>query len=231
MKEILEKMKSSLPRYITKQPSTGKNVTFRPFTVKEEKHLLMVKQTGEYKDFLSTITNIINSCFDLSTDAKKLPIFDIEYFFLKLRSKSIGEIVQPIIVCPVTREKISLTLNLEEIEPVGNMSDFKIKISDEILVNMRYPTIDFLIKNSSEDLYETTLNCIESIETIDQKIENSDISKTEFLEFIDLMTNEQFMKILNFLKNIPKLEKEIKYKTRDGVERNIKLKGIKDFFQ
>ena len=231
MKEILEKMKSSLPRYITKQPSTGKNVTFRPFTVKEEKHLLMVKQTGEYKDFLSTITNIINNCFDLSTDAKKLPIFDIEYFFLKLRSKSIGEIVQPIIVCPVTREKISLTLNLEEIEPVGNMSDFKIKISDEILVNMRYPTIDFLIKNSSEDLYETTLNCIESIETIDQKIENSDISKTEFLEFIDLMTNEQFMKILNFLKNIPKLEKEIKYKTRDGVERNIKLKGIKDFFQ
>ena len=231
MKEILEKMKSSLPRYVTKQPSTGKNVTFRPFTVKEEKHLLMVKQTGEYKDFLSTITNIINSCFDLSTDAKKLPIFDIEYFFLKLRSKSIGEIVQPIIVCPVTKEKISLTLNLEEIEPVGNMSDFKIKISDEILVNMRYPTIDFLIKNSSEDLYETTLNCIESIETIDQKIENSDISKTEFLEFIDLMTNEQFMKILNFLKNIPKLEKEIKYKTRDGVERSIKLKGIKDFFQ
>lgn len=231
MKEILEKMKSSLPRYVTKQPSTGKNVTFRPFTVKEEKHLLMVKQTGEYKDFLSTITNIINSCFDLSTDAKKLPIFDIEYFFLKLRSKSIGEIVQPIIVCPVTKEKISLTLNLEEIEPVGNMSDFKIKISDEILVNMRYPTIDFLIKNSSEDLYETTLNCIESIETIDQRIENSDISKTEFLEFIDLMTNEQFMKVLNFLKNIPKLEKEIKYKTRDGVERSIKLKGIKDFFQ
>ena len=191
----------------------------------------MVKQTGEYKDFLSTITNIINSCFDLSTDAKKLPIFDIEYFFLKLRSKSIGEIVQPIIVCPVTKEKISLTLNLEEIEPVGNMSDFKIKISDEILINMRYPTIEFLIKNSSEDLYETTLNCIESIETIDQRIENSDISKTEFLEFIDLMTNEQFMKVLNFLKNIPKLEKEIKYKTRDGVERSIKLKGIKDFFQ
>ena len=231
MKEILEKMKSSLPRYVTKQPSTGKNVTFRPFTVKEEKHLLMVKQTGEYKDFLSTITNIINSCFDLSTDAKKLPIFDIEYFFLKLRSKSIGEIVQPIIVCPVTKEKISLTLNLEEIEPVGNMSDFKIKISDEILVNMRYPTIEFLIKNSSEDLYETTLNCIESIETIDQRIENSDISKTEFLEFIDLMTNEQFMKVLNFLKNIPKLEKEIKYKTRDGVERSINLKCIKDFFQ
>ena len=231
MREILEKMKTSLPRYVTKQPSTGKNVTFRPFTVKEEKHLLMVKQTGEYKDFLSTITNIINNCFDLPVDAKKLPIFDIEYFFIKLRSKSIGEIVQPIIVCPITKEKISLTLNLEEIEPVVNDINFGIKISDEIIVNMRYPSIEFLIKNSNDDLYETALNCIESIETKDQKIENSDISKTEFLEFIDLMTNEQFMKILNFMKNIPKLEKEIKYRTRDGFERNLKLKGIKDFFK
>ena len=113
MKEILEKMKSSLPRYITKQPSTGKNVTFRPFTVKEEKHLLMVKQTGEYKDFLSTITNIINNCFDLSTDAKKLPIFDIEYFFLKLRCKSLGEIANPTIICPYTGEKIKVDLRTE----------------------------------------------------------------------------------------------------------------------
>lgn len=231
MKEILEKLKNSIPRYVTKQPSTGINVTFRPFTVREEKHLLMVKQTGEYKDFLSTITNIVNNCFDLDVDAKKLPIFDIEYFFIKLRSKSIGEIVQPTIICPVTKEKINIMINLDEIEPVISNTEFQIKISDEIIVNMRYPSIDFLIKNTSEDLYETALNCIESIETKDHKIENSDISKTEFLEFIDLMTNEQFMKILNFIKSIPKIEKEIKYKTSDKVERKLKLKGLRDFFQ
>ena len=231
MKEILEKLKNSIPRYVTKQPSTGINVTFRPFTVKEEKHLLMVKQTGEYKDFLSTITNIINNCFDLGVDAKKLPMFDIEYFFIKLRSKSIGEIVQPTIICPVTKEKINIMINLDEIEPVVSNTNFQIKVSDEIIVNMRYPSIDFLIKNGTEDLYETALSCIESIETKDYKIENSDISKTEFLEFIDLMTNEQFMKILDFIKNIPKIEKEIKYKTSDKVERKLKLKGIRDFFQ
>jgi hypothetical protein len=76
---------------------------------------------------------------------------------------------------------------------------------------MKYPTLDILLKNSDADLYDVTLNCIESIETIDEKIENSDISKKEFLEFIDLMTNEQFKKIIEFIKNVPTLEKEISY--------------------
>jgi hypothetical protein len=224
-------MKNSLPRYVTTQPSTGKKVTFRPFTVKEEKYLLMTKQTGEYADLLATIANIIDSCFELGQEAKKLPIFDIEYFFLKLRSKSIGEIVEPTIVCPYTDEKIKLSLNIDDIQPVVKHTNFNIRLNENIIVNMKYPTLDILLKNSDADLYDVTLNCIESIETIDEKIENSDISKKEFLEFIDLMTNEQFKKIIEFIKNVPTLEKEISYVTSDGVERKIKLKGIKDFFQ
>jgi hypothetical protein len=224
-------MKNSLPRYVTTQPSTGKKVTFRPFTVKEEKYLLMTKQTGEYADLLATIANIIDSCFELGQEAKKLPIFDIEYFFLKLRSKSIGEIVEPTIVCPYTDEKIKLSLNIDDIQPIVKHTNFNIRLNENIIVNMKYPTLDILLKNSDADLYDVTLNCIESIETIDEKIENSDISKKEFLEFIDLMTNEQFKKIIEFIKNVPTLEKEISYITSDGVERKIKLKGIKDFFQ
>jgi hypothetical protein len=224
-------MKNSLPRYVTTQPSTGKKVTFRPFTVKEEKYLLMTKQTGEYADLLATIANIIDSCFELGQEAKKLPIFDIEYFFLKLRSKSIGEIVEPTIVCPYTDEKIKLSLNIDDIQPIVKHTNFNIRLNENIIVNMKYPTLDILLKNSDADLYDVTLNCIESIETIDEKIENSDISKKEFLEFIDLMTNEQFKKIIEFIKNVPTLEKEISYVTSDGVERKIKLKGIKDFFQ
>ena len=231
MQTVLNMMKNSLPRYVTIQPSTGKKVTFRPFTVKEEKYLLMTKQTGEYADLLATIANIIDSCFELGQEAKKLPIFDIEYFFLKLRSKSIGEIVEPTIVCPYTDEKIKLSLNIDDIQPVVKHTNFNIRLNENIIVNMKYPTLDILLKNSDADLYDVTLNCIESIETIDEKIENSDISKKEFLEFIDLMTNEQFKKIIEFIKNVPTLEKEISYVTSDGVERKIKLKGIKDFFQ
>lgn len=231
MNKIINMMKNSLPRYVITQPSNGKKVTFRPFTVKEEKHLLMIKQTGEYADLLATISNIIDSCFELDQEAKKLPIFDIEYFFLKLRSKSIGEIVEPTIICPHTNERIKLVLNLDEIQPEVKSTNFNIKISENIMVNMKYPTLDILLKNASADLYDVTLNCIESIETIDEKIENSDISKKEFLEFIDLMTNEQFKKILDFIKNVPKIEQEVNYQTSDGVKRSIKLKGIKDFFQ
>lgn len=231
MQTVLNMMKNSLPRYVTIQPSTGKKVTFRPFTVKEEKYLLMTKQTGEYADLLATIANIIDSCFELGQEAKKLPIFDIEYFFLKLRSKSIGEIVEPTIVCPYTDEKIKLSLNIDDIQPIVKHTNFNIRLNENIIVNMKYPTLDILLKNSDADLYDVTLNCIESIETIDEKIENSDISKKEFLEFIDLMTNEQFKKIIEFIKNVPTLEKEISYVTSDGVERKIKLKGIKDFFQ
>jgi len=231
MQTVLNMMKNSLPRYVTIQPSTGKKVTFRPFTVKEEKYLLMTKQTGEYADLLATIANIIDSCFELGQEAKKLPIFDIEYFFLKLRSKSIGEIVEPTIVCPYTDEKIKLSLNIDDIQPVVKHTNFNIRLNENIIVNMKYPTLDILLKNSDADLYDVTLNCIESIETIDEKIENSDISKKEFLEFIDLMTNDQFKKIIEFIKNVPTLEKEISYITSDGVERKIRLKGIKDFFQ
>jgi hypothetical protein len=148
-----------------------------------------------------------------------------------LRSKSIGEIVEPTIVCPYTDEKIKLSLNIDDIQPVVKHTNFNIRLNENIIVNMKYPTLDILLKNSDADLYDVTLNCIESIETIDEKIENSDISKKEFLEFIDLMTNEQFKKIIEFIKNVPTLEKEISYVTSDGVERKIKLKGIKDFFQ
>jgi hypothetical protein len=231
MEKIISMMKNSLPRYVITQPSTGKKVTFRPFTVREEKHLLMIKQTGEYADLLATIANIIDSCFELNAEAKKLPIFDIEYFFLKLRSKSIGEIVEPTIICPHTGERIKIILNIDEIQPTVKNTNFNIKINENIIVNMKYPTLDILLKNADADLYDVTLNCIESIESIDEKIENSDISKKEFLEFIDLMTNDQFKKIIEFIKNVPSLEKEIKYKTSDNIERTIKLKGIKDFFQ
>ena len=231
MKNILNNMRNSLPRYVIIQPSTGKKVTFRPFTVKEEKYLMMAKNTGSYEDFLCTLANIINSCFDITLDAKKLPLFDIEYFFLKIRSKSINEIVEPTIVCPVTKEKIKVTINLEEIEPTEKINNFKLNISDGIIVNMKYPSLENLIQNNEGDVYDFAIDYIDSIETINEKIENTNTDRKEFLEFIELMTTDQFLKILNFIKTIPKIEKNILYKTSDGIERTLKLKGLKDFFQ
>lgn len=234
MKELLDKMKTCLPKYKLKQPSTGKVVTYRPFTVREEKNLIIANQTGSYEDFLLTLSDIIDSCFSLKDSAKTLPLFDIEYFFIKLRCKSVGEFVEPTIVCPITGEKIKIQLNLEEIEPKFNEGHKKeIELGGNILVTMQYPSLDNLIKRESKtvDYFDLLLECIFSIETDKELIESKAQNEENLKEFIDLLTTDQYKKLISFFKTSPKLEKEIKYRTSDGVERTLILKGLRDFFQ
>jgi len=234
MRDLLNSMKTSLPKYNLVQPSTGKLLVYRPFTVKEEKNLLMANQTGSYEDFLVTLADLIDNCFELDVDAKKLPLFDIEYFFLKLRSKSVGEIVEPTIVCPATREKIKLMLNIDSIEPITFPEHSnKIKIASDILVTMKYPSLENIIKRSSRktDYFDLLMECIDTIQTKHELIDAKTASMVEIEEFINLLTTDQYKKLIEFFKTTPKLEKEIKYKTKDDVERIIILRGIRDFFQ
>jgi hypothetical protein len=232
MKNFLNDMKNSLPRYNAIQPSTGKKVTFRPFTVKEEKSLLISNSTGNHEDFLTTLGHVIDSCFDLDVSANDLPIFDVEYFFLQLRCKSIGELIQPTIVCQTTKEKIDLNLNLEEINPVYFDNHTKEIKLDNFIVNMKYPTLnDFINKKENEDYYDMMIKCIDTIESPKELIETKNANKEDIQEFIELLTKPQFNKIVEFFKTMPKIEKEIAYRTSDGVERKLLLKGIRDFFQ
>jgi hypothetical protein len=225
-------LKTTLPKYVTEQPSTRKKIKFRPFTVREEKILLMSNQTGTYEDFLFTLSDVINNCFELNTDSKKLPIFDIEYFFLVLRSKSIGEIIEPTVICPITQEKINLTINLDDIKPIyDNTHNREFVINNEIKITMRYPSLEYMALEKPEDYYEILIDCIDKIETKDEIIEYTNTSRELLKEFVDNLTQIQFQKMIDFLKTMPKLEKEIKYKTSDGVERSLTLKGLQDFFQ
>lgn len=231
MREFLNDLKNSLPKYKTIQPSTKKKVTYRPFTVKEEKALLIANSTGNNQDFLTTLGSVIESCFNIE-NANTLPIFDVEYFFLKLRCKSIGELIEPIIICPVTNEKISIYLNIEEIEPIyDNNHSCEINL-DNFIVKMRYPTlIDFIDKKENEDYYDMMIKCIESIQTQKELIETKNATEEEIKEFVDLLTKAQFNKLIDFFKTMPKIEKQLVYKTSDGIERKLLLKGIRDFFQ
>lgn len=234
MRELLDNMKNSLPKYNIVQPSTGKIVTFRPFTVREEKALIIANQTGSYEDFLSTLSDIIDNCFNLTVSAKKLPIFDVEFFFLKLRSKSVGEIIEPTITCPMTREKIKISVNLDAVEPITTPSHSKeILIASNILVKMNYPSLENLIKRSNikTDYFDLLLECIQSIETNSQIIETGTASIEEMKEFIELLTSEQYKKLIDFFKTCPRLEQNISYTTSDGTKREILLKGLRDFFQ
>ena len=234
MKELLNTMRQSMPRYNIIQPSTGKMITFKPFTVKEEKTLLIANQTGSYEDFLSTLADIIDNCFDLPTPSKKLPLFDIEYFFLKLRSKSVGEVVEPVIICPETKESIKINLNIDEIEPIFEaFHSNEFKISNEILVKMKYPSLESLINNKNKDLdyFDLLIDSIYSIQTPNELIEASTVSQEYLKEFIELLTSAQYKKLIDFFKTSPRLETEVKYTTSDGTDRVLMLKGLRDFFQ
>lgn len=232
MNELLDLMKNTFPRYNTVQPSTGAMVSFRPFNVKEEKILLMANQTGSYEDFLTTLSEVIDNCFTLKTPAIKLPLFDIEFLFLKLRSKSISEIAEPKIVCPVTKEQVQIKVNLDEIEPIIDKNHSKeIKIGNSIFVKLNYPTLEYFIKNEGSDYFDMIVNCIESIQTPKELIEAKLSSKSTLKEFVELLSRDQFIKIIEFFKTMPKIEKEVNYTTKDNEERKIVLKGLRDFFQ
>lgn len=227
-------MRQSMPRYNIVQPSTGKLITFKPFTVKDEKTLLIANQTGSYEDFLSTLADIIDNCFDLPTPSKKLPLFDIEYFFLKLRSKSVGEVVEPVIICPETKESIKINLNIDQIEPIFESSHSnEFKISNEILVKMKYPSLESLIYNKNKDLdyFDLLIESIYSIQTPNELIEASTVSQEYLKEFVELLTSAQYKKLIDFFKTSPRLETEVKYTTSDGTDRVLMLKGLRDFFQ
>jgi hypothetical protein len=233
--KLVDLIQSTLPKYSDTIPSTNKKIWFRPFIVKEEKILLIVQETGSEKEILSAIKEIVQNCFSIA-DAGDIPIFDLEYLFLKLRSKSVSELVEPILICPETGEKIKLSIDLSKIK----VKTFKkhtnqIKINDEILISMKYPTLNMFIEKETSDMslmdfYELAMNCIDYIETPSERIECSSKDKLEIKEFVDNLTKDQFDKIIEFFATMPRIEQEAEYQTSDKVKRKVVLRGIRDFF-
>jgi hypothetical protein len=233
---LIDLLKKSTPKYQTKIPSTGKTVWFRPFIVKEEKILLMAQETGNESEVYKGIVEIVNNCYDGIEDVGEMPIFDLEYLFLKLRSKSVQEFVTPILECPHTKENIKLNINLDDIV-VKKFKEHKnnLKISDELIIQMKYPNINLFIDSNIEnmqlmDFYDLAVSCIDYIETKDSRLMASETPKEELKEFVDGMNKTQFDQIIQFFATMPRIEHEVKYETSDGVERFVILKGIKDFF-
>lgn len=238
MTDLINNLKNSYPKFTIIQPSTGKPIYYRPFTVKEEKSLILAKELGKYADFLLTITDIVDNCFsnnNIKINSKKLPIFDVEYMFLKIREKSISEVIKISFICPVTQQTIKSQINIIDIEVKKQENLANIKISDDLIVNMKYPTFDYLIENATInddgniDVFDMVLNSIDSIQTTSGIL--TDLNKSTLNEFIDNLTKQQYQKILDFFLKSPKIEYTLKYVTEDGVEREITFRGIKDFFQ
>lgn len=233
---LVDLLKKTTPKYQTVLPSTGKKVWFRPFVVREEKMLLIAQETGKENEIFRAIVSVINECFEDIGDAALLPIFDLEYLFIKLRSKSVMEVVNPILECPETKQNVKLNINLEDIEVKTFENHSKdVKISEEMIIRMKYPSISLFIEHEVEnmqlmDFYDLAVSCIEYIETKEARIVAEETSKDELKQFVDSMTKVQFDQLIKFFATMPKIEHEVQYKTNDGVKRSVILRGIKDFF-
>jgi len=239
MSSIVDILKSSTPKYELTLPSSGEIKKFRPFLVKEEKLLLMAKESSSEIEVIHAVQQLIESCVEEMENIINLPMFDIEYMYLQLRAKSIGETVTPKFTCPKTSETIQTKINLLDIEVIKTKNHTKkIKISDDLILHMKYPNISIMEninrQNKKEEqvpLYNLIVNTIDTIETKEETIDSDIISADEMENFVGNLTKEQYEKIIKFFQTSPKLEYEIKYKTKDGKNRKFKLQGLLSFFK
>ena len=238
MSSLSDLLSSKTPKYTMEIPSTKKNATYRPFLVKEEKVLLLAQTSENHSEILLAVKNIIESCVDDIGDVSDIPIFDVEYIFINLRAKSVGEIVEPVIVCPKTNEKVTLEINLMDIGIKENKNHKnKIQIDENIILEMGYPSISIIQKTESDidytdpdSFYNLISMCIKKVHTAEETIETSLLPEHEVNDFIDNMNRDQFEKVLDFFLTAPRLEYEAEYTTSDDVQRTVVLSGLSDFF-
>jgi hypothetical protein len=225
-----------IPKYKITIPSTKKETTFRPFLVKEQKVLYMALESQDEPQMISAMCNLIRACVDGVEHPEKMPLFDIEYLFAKVRAKSVGELIDLKTKCPNCQKSNDLTVNLDELEvqfpeSVSN----KIMLTDKVGITIRYPCIMDARPNMKEMTVEEVLNyVISSIETVfdeENVYTRKDFSSEEIHKFVESMTSSQFELIGKFYLNIPVLKKDVACKCRSCENEFVaSFTGLQDFF-
>lgn len=234
--------KISTPSYHLTLPSTGKEIKYRPFLVREEKLLVLALESEDTKQITEAIKTVIKSCIETrGIKVETLPTFDIEYLFLNIRGKSVGEEIEVNIICPDDGETtVPVKINVDEIEVKKfDGHDKKIKIDDNIMLEMKYPSLEQFIKNNfdfsaandMDQAFDLISSCIDTIYTEDEVWSTSDVTKKEITEFLDQMNSLQFKKIETFFETMPKLSHKITViNPKTKVENEVVLEGLSSFF-
>ncbi len=234
--------KIATPTYELELPSTEETIKFRPFLVKEEKLLVLALESEDTKQITTAIKTVIKNCvLTRGIKVEQLPTFDIEYLFLNIRGKSVGEEIEVNIICPDDEEtQVSVKIDLESIKVQKNDKHKKqIKVDDNIMMEMRYPSLeqfiknnfDFEDKNSMDQSFELIATCIDKIFTEEEVWATGDFTKKEMNEFLEQMNSSQFKEIEKFFDTMPKLSHTVKVKNpQTKVESEVVLEGLASFF-
>ena len=234
--------KIATPTYTLELPSLEKEINYRPFLVKEEKLLVLALESEDNKQITTAIKTVIKNC--ISTKGIKvetLPTFDIEYLFLNIRGKSVGEELEVNIICPDDEvTEVPITIDLDDIQ-VHKVDDHtnQIKIDNNIMMEMKYPSLDQFIKNNfdfkegnqMDQSFDLIASCIDKIYTEDEVWSTADCTKIEVKEFLESMNSSQFKDIEKFFETMPKLSHTIKVTNpKTKVESEVVLEGLASFF-
>ena len=233
--------KISTPTYELEIPSTKKKIRYRPFLVKEEKILIIAMESQSDTETANAVKDVLSTCI-LTKDVKvdTLSTFDIEYLFLNIRGKSVGEDVEVLVTCPDdNKTKVPVRINLDDIKIITH-NDHKrdIKLDDSLLMRMRYPSINEFIKSNfstsevkSEDTFDLIISCIEQIYNDEESWSTSDCTKEEMNDFLDQLNSNQFKEIEKFFDTMPKLSHTLTVNNPNTkVKSDVKLEGLAAFF-
>jgi len=234
--------KIATPTYELELPSTGQTINYRPFLVKEEKVLVIALESEDNKQITSAIKAVLKNCIiTKGIKVESLPTFDIEFLFLNIRGKSVGEELEVNVICPDDEEtQVPVTIDLDDIQVQKNENHTnKIKIDENVMMEMKYPSLDQFIKNNfdlddknaMEQSFDLIATSIDKIYTADEVWASADCTKKEMKEFLEGMNSQQFKDIESFFETMPKLSHTISVTNPNTkVKSDVVLEGLASFF-
>ena len=229
--------KIDYPLHNIEIPSTKKKHKFRPFLVKEEKLLLMAKESEDIADYLAAMKQVINNCsVDKNFDVNKVATFDLEYIFLKLRAFSVDSMIKIAYVDNEDQQTYEFEVDLNTVKVVfPDKADNNIKLTESSGIIMKYPSSTLyddkeFINGTEEYMFELIIRCVDKLYDGDQIYEISEYKKEEIVEFLENLNIKTYENIKNFLVSTPKLYHCIKYKNSLGHDRKIEFNSLNDFF-
>ena len=232
------------PTYELKMPSSGKKIKYRPFLVKEEKILIIALESRNQNEITNAVKDVLKKCI-LTRGVKvdDLPTFDIEYIFLNIRAKSIGEDIRVTVTCPDDREtQVPVTIYVDEIKvikPEGHTTD--VVIDDKLTLRMKYPSLNQFVESNFEvdddpealvnKTFKVVADCMDTVFTEEDAWEAKDYTSTERVKFVEQLNSKQYKKVENFFATMPKLSHTIEVINPNTKKKNsVVLEGLADFF-
>ena len=235
--------KVNTPTYELVLPSSGRKIRYRPFLVREEKILIMALESEDVKQITNAVIEILNNCvLTKGTKIEKMSTFDIEYLFLNIRGKSVGEDIEVMITCPDDgKTQVPASINIDSIKVITSDEHEKdIKLDEQYTLRMKYPSLNEFIKTNFaaadnvnvDDTFDLIASCIDQVYNEEESWTSADCTKKELTEFIEQLSSKQFKEVEKFFETMPKLSHKVKViNPNTKVENEIVLEGLASFFE